>query len=62
MWFDPLMRKKFNSENTYLVAVSGKKYQELVRKSGKPAPEAIVTLRRVAPPGVLGFKVLVLTL
>ncbi|KAI7838285.1 hypothetical protein COHA_007855 [Chlorella ohadii] len=47
VWFDPLTRRKFYSENTYLAFARSKKYQELVRKSGEPAPAPIVTLRKV---------------
>ncbi len=47
VWFDPLARKKFYSQNTYDVFTRSKKYAELVRRSGAPAPAAVVTLRRV---------------
>jgi pre-60S factor REI1 len=49
VWFDPLTRKKFYSENTYLVLTRSKKYLDLVKRSGKPAPAAVVTLRRAEP-------------
>lgn len=47
VWFDPLSKKKFYSENTYQAYTRSKKYQELVKKSGQPAPAAIVTVRRL---------------
>ncbi|PNH04777.1 Zinc finger protein [Tetrabaena socialis] len=47
-WIDPLTKKKFNTENTYLVFVRSKKYLELVRKSGQPAPEAVIVTRQAA--------------
>ena len=50
VWFDPLTRKKFYSENTYLAYTRSKKYADLVRKTGAPAPTAVVTLRQVAGP------------
>ena len=46
---DPLTKKKFSSENTYNSYVSSNKYKELVRQSGQPAPQPVVTLRRAAP-------------
>lgn len=49
VWFDPLSRKKFYSENTYQAYVRSKKYQEMVRKSGNPAPSPVVTIRRAEP-------------
>ncbi|CAL8468832.1 g8373 [Coccomyxa elongata] len=51
-WLDPLTKKKFSSENTYKAYVNSKKYKELVKQSGKPAPEAIVKLRRAEAPVV----------
>ena len=50
IWFDPLTKKKFYSENTYEAFTRSKKYQELVKKSGKPAPAAVVTVRRLHTP------------
>lgn len=47
VWFDPLTKKKFYSENTYQAFTRSKKYQELVKKSNKPAPIAVVTLRKL---------------
>ncbi|GLC35863.1 hypothetical protein PLESTM_000376600 [Pleodorina starrii] len=47
-WIDPLTKKKFNTENTYLVFVRSKKYAELVRKSGQPAPEPVIVTRQAA--------------
>ena len=52
MWYDPLTRKKFSSEAKYREATGSKKYQELVRCSGAPAPEPIVTLRKAPATGV----------
>ena len=43
-WLDPLTRKKFTSEATYRTFVSSNKYRELVKKSGLPAPEALVVV------------------
>ncbi len=43
---DPLTKKKFSTENTYLAYVRSKKYQDLVRKSGQPAPEVVIVVRR----------------
>ncbi|KAL4857721.1 Cytoplasmic 60S subunit biogenesis factor REI1 1 [Chlorella vulgaris] len=47
VWFDPLTKRKFYSENTYQTFARSKKYQDLVKKSGGAAPAPIVTLRRV---------------
>lgn len=52
-WTDPLTKKKFNSENTYKAFVNSNKYKELVKQSGKPAPQPAVTLRRAIPAGTL---------
>lgn len=46
-WIDPLSKKKFLSENTYVAFTRSKKYQELVRQSGKPAPEPLVRIKAV---------------
>ncbi|CAL5221753.1 g4005 [Coccomyxa viridis] len=51
IWKDPLTQKKFSSENTYKAYVNSNKYKDLVKQSGKPAPEPAVTLRRAAPTG-----------
>ena len=51
-WLDPLTRKTFSSENTYKAYVNSKKYKDLVKQSGNPAPEALVKLRRAEAPGV----------
>lgn len=45
IWFDPLTRKKFYTENTYAAYTRSNKYQDLVKRSGQPAPAAVVTLR-----------------
>lgn len=50
IWFDPLTKKKFYSENTYLAFIRSKKYQDLVKKSGNPPPPAVVTVRRQNEP------------
>lgn len=42
VWVDPLTKKKFSSENTYQAHVRSKKYQDLVRKSGQPAPAPVI--------------------
>lgn len=47
-WVDPLTKKRFGSENTYTTYVNSKKYQDLVKKSGKPQPEPFVTIKRTA--------------
>ena len=49
-WFDPLTKKKFYSENTYLAFTRSKKYQDLVKKSGNLPPPAVVTVRRQNEP------------
>lgn len=46
VWICPLTNKKFSSENTYRAWTQSKKYRDLVKKSGGPAPEVIV---RAAP-------------
>ena len=48
---DPLTRRRFGSENTYLAHVNSNKYKELVRHSGQPAPEPVVMLRRADAQG-----------
>ena len=48
VWFDPLTRKTFRSEQTYLAHTRSNKFQELVRKSGAPAPAPVITLKKVA--------------
>ena len=50
-WTDPLTKKRFNSENTYKAYVNSNKYKELVKQSGKPAPQPTVTLRRAVSAG-----------
>ena len=50
-WVDPLTKKRFGSENTYTAFVRSKKYQDLVRKSGQPAPAPLVTVRRAEDTG-----------
>ena len=46
VWVDPLTRRRFGSENTYLAHMNSNKYKELVRRSGQPAPEPVIMLRR----------------
>ena len=46
---DPLTRKKFGSENTYSSYVGSRKYKELVRQSGQPAPAPVISMRRSVP-------------
>ncbi|KAL3137679.1 hypothetical protein ABBQ38_004953 [Trebouxia sp. C0009 RCD-2024] len=50
-WYDPLTKKKFNSENTYVAHVNSKKYKDLVRKTGQEAPAPVVTMRRADAAG-----------
>ena len=50
VWTDPLTRKRFSSENTYKAFVNSKKYKDLVKQTGLPAPEAAVSLRRAEAP------------
>lgn len=49
-WFDPLTRKKFFSENTYIAYTRSKKYQDAVKSTGQPAPPPVITLRRLDHP------------
>ena len=42
LWIDPLTRKKFMSENTYLAHTRSKKYLDIVKKSGAPMPAPII--------------------
>jgi len=55
-WVDPLTKKRFGSENTYTTYVNSKKYQDLVKKSGKPQPEPYVTVKRTEEPGERAWK------
>lgn len=50
VWLDPLSKKKFLSESTFATFTRSKKYIELVRKSGAPAPEPVVYIRREEEP------------
>lgn len=50
-WFDPLTKKKFNTENTYLAHVHSKKYKDLLKKTGQDAPAPVVTARRAENAG-----------
>ena len=52
-WYDPLTKKKFSSENTYVAHVNSKKYKDLVKKTGEEAPAPIVTMRRADQSGML---------
>ncbi|KAI8469242.1 MAG: hypothetical protein J3K34DRAFT_522329 [Monoraphidium minutum] len=47
VWYDPLTRRKFMSEAKYKEATCSKKYAELVRRSGAPAPAPVVMLKRL---------------
>lgn len=51
IWTDPLTKKKFGSENTYKAYVNSKKYKDLVKQSGQPAPEPSISMRRAVPAG-----------
>jgi hypothetical protein len=51
IWFDPLTRKKFSTENTYQAHVRSKKYQDLVKKSGQAAPEPVIMLKKLDEDG-----------
>jgi pre-60S factor REI1 len=53
VWSDPLTKKTFGSENTYKAYINSKKYKELVKESGQPAPQPIVRLRRMETAGNL---------
>lgn len=48
VWVDPLTRKTFRTEQTYQAHLRSNKFQELVRKSGQPAPPPIITIRKLA--------------
>ena len=50
-WYDPLTKKKFSSENTYVAHVNSKKFKDLVKKSGQEPPLAVVTTRRAEASG-----------
>lgn len=54
VWVDPLTRRRFGSENTYLAHVNSNKYKELVRRSGAEAPLPVIVLRRAEASGALG--------
>jgi pre-60S factor REI1 len=47
IWYDPLTKRKFMSENTYRAHVNSKKYQDLVKQSGQPAPAPVITLKKL---------------
>ncbi|KIY97769.1 hypothetical protein MNEG_10192 [Monoraphidium neglectum] len=51
VWYDPLTRRKFMSEAKYREAVGSKKYAELVKRSGAPAPAPVVMLKRLDDAG-----------
>eukprot|EP00891_Asterochloris_glomerata_P004280 jgi/Astpho2/4280/e_gw1.00064.65.1_t len=46
VWFDPLTKKRFNTENTYQAHVNSKKYKELLKKLGKETPAPVVSIKR----------------
>lgn len=52
IWFDPLTKKKFFSENTYRTYVASKKYQDLLKKTGQPAAEPTITLKKLDDAGM----------
>ncbi|GBF90614.1 hypothetical protein Rsub_03186 [Raphidocelis subcapitata] len=59
VWYDPLTRRKFMSEPKYREHVASKKYADLVKRSGAPAPAPVVMLKRLdgadgAPAGANG--------
>lgn len=61
IWADPLTKKKFGSENTYKAFVNSNKYKELVKQSGRPAPQPVISMRRALPAGrTLAFLRLVM--
>eukprot|EP00879_Flechtneria_rotunda_P024228 GHRR01025676.1.p2 GENE.GHRR01025676.1~~GHRR01025676.1.p2 ORF type:complete len:135 (+),score=37.64 GHRR01025676.1:1818-2222(+) len=47
IWYDPLTKKKFHSQNTYQAHVSSKKYQDLVRQNGQHAPAPIIMVKQL---------------
>lgn len=47
VWYDPLTKKKFMTQQTYQAHVNSKKYQQLVRDSGEPAPAPIIMVRQL---------------
>jgi pre-60S factor REI1 len=51
VWYDPLTRRRFYSENTYVAHTRSRKYLDAVRRSGAPAPEPVVSRR---PRGAAG--------
>ena len=53
VWFDPLTKKRFQSKSTYEAHVSSRKYQDLVKKSGQPAPQPVVTFVNKQAPGTV---------
>ena len=46
VWFDPLTKKRFSTENTYQAHVNSKKYKELLKKLGKETPAPVVSIKR----------------
>jgi pre-60S factor REI1 len=48
VWYDPLTRRRFYSENTYVAHTRSRKYSELVKKSGAPPPPPVVSRRPAA--------------
>ena len=53
LWYDPLTKKKFSTENTYMAHVASKKYKDLLKKTGQDAPAPIITVRRADATGEL---------
>lgn len=53
IWYDPLTKKKFSSENTYEAHVNSKKYKDLLKKTGQEVPAPVVSIRRADATGEL---------
>lgn len=51
IWYDPLTKKKFSSENTYEAHVNSKKYKDLLKKTGQEVPAPVVSIRRADATG-----------
>lgn len=56
-WYDPLTKKKFNSENTYTVHINSKKYKDLLRRqSQSTAPAPIITAKQADTTGTASLQ------
>ena len=53
IWYDPLTKKKFSSENTYEAHVNSKKYKDLLKKTGQEVPAPVVSIRQADATGEL---------